>query len=67
MSKARATKKLTMSFGDDMGIEGQTSIVIYEGDELILEDDGVDGLYSVIHLRTGIMGIRLTEQEFERV
>lgn len=67
MSKARATKKLTMSFGDDMGIEGQTSIVIHEGDELILEDDGVDGLYSVIHLRTGIMGIRLTEQEFERV
>lgn len=67
MSKARAIRELTISFGDEMGIDGQSSIVIHAGDELILEDDGVDGLYSVIHLRTGIMGIRLTEQEFERV
>lgn len=67
MSKARATQKLTMSFCDDMEAGEHYGLVINVGDELILEDDGVDGFYNVTHLRTGVKGLRLTEQEFERV
>lgn len=66
MSKARATQKLTMSFCDDMETGEPYGLVINIGDELILEDDGVDGFYRVTHLNSGVSGIRLTEQEFER-
>lgn len=66
MTTVRATQKLTLSFCDDMQDGDHCALVINPGDELVIEGKSEDGLYSVTHVRTGVQGLRLTEQEFER-